>query len=158
MKIRAVLTLTGIVSSLLGALVVYLMLTVPNDLRADALLKQAREDMTSGRSEKAHTSLLSIVQRHPRTDAAAAATAALLTLERKERNDLARQVAQLRTENAQQAKLLGDLQTNVTAIQTAPKPAVTVEAPAPKPAPKPAVKKPAPKKKAPARRTTRRRG
>lgn len=158
MKIRAVLTLTGIVSSLLGALVVYLMLTVPNDLRADALLKQAREDMTNGRSEKARVSLLRIVQRHPRTDAAAAATAALLTLERKERNDLARLVAQLRSENAQQAKLLRDLQTNVTAIQTAPKPVVTVEAPAPKPAPKPAVKKPAPKKKAPAKRTTRRRG
>ena len=157
MKIRAVLTLTGIVSSLLGALVVYLMLTVPNDLRADALLKQAREDMTNGRSEKARSSLLSIVQRHPRTDAAAAATAALLTLERKERNDLARLVAQLRTENAQQAKLFGDLQTNVTAIQTAPKPVVTVEAPAPKPAPKPAVKEPAPRR-APAKRTTRRRG
>jgi hypothetical protein len=154
MKIRAVLTLTGIVSSLLGALVVYLMLSVPNDLRADGLLKQAREDMTNGRSEKARTSLLSIVQRYPRTDAAAAATAALLTLERKERNDLARVVTQLRTENAQQAKLLGDLQKNVTAIQTAPPPpAVTVQAPAPKPAPKATPKKKAPAKK----RTTRRR-
>jgi hypothetical protein len=154
MKIRAVLTLTGIVSSILGALVVYLMLSVPNDLRADALLKQAREDMTNGRSEKARTSLLSIVQRYPRTDAAAAATAALLSLERKERNDLARVVAQLRTENAQQAKLLADLQKNVTTIQTAPPPpAVTVQAPAPKPEPKATPKKKAPAKK----RTTRRR-
>ena len=35
MRVRGVLILTGIVSSILGALVVYLVLSVPNDLRAD---------------------------------------------------------------------------------------------------------------------------
>jgi hypothetical protein len=155
MKIRAVLTLTGIVSSLLGALVVYLMLTVPNDLRADALLKQAREDLNGGQSEKARTSLLHIVQQYPRTDAAAAATAALLSLERRERNDLAKVVTQLRTENTRQAKILGDLQKNVTEIKTAPPQVVTVQGPAPKPP----VPKVVPKKKTPPKKktTTRRR-
>jgi TolA-binding protein len=158
MKIRALLTFTGIVSSILGALVVYLVLSVPNDLRADALLKGARTDMKEGRNAKARQSLLQIVQQHPRTDAAAAATAALLALEQKERDDLARAVAQLRTQNAQQTKLIDELQTNVTALRTAPPKVVTVQAPAPKPA---TTKKVTPPKKTtkkkPASKPTRRR-
>ena len=90
MRARGALILTGIVSSILGALVVYLVLSVPNDLRADALLKQARQDITDGNADKARQSLLEIVQQYPRTDAAAAATAAVLSLDKKERDDLAR--------------------------------------------------------------------
>jgi len=155
MKVRTVLTFTGIVSAILGALVVYLVLSVPNDLRADSLLKQARTDMTAGNHDKARTSLKQIVQQYPRTDAAAAATVALVSLADKERNDLARGLAQLRTQNEEQAKLITDLQQSVTAIRTVPPPApATVQAPAPKPA---ATKVTPRKKVTPKKKTTRKR-
>jgi hypothetical protein len=143
MKIRWLLIFTGIVSSLLGALVVYLVLSVPNDLRADALLKQARQDITDGQNAKARGTLLRIVQQYPRTDAAAAATAALVALEKRERDELARAVITLSSQHAQQAKVLADLQKNLIAMKNAPPNVVTVQAPAPKPAP---AKKAAPKK------------
>jgi len=157
MKIRTLLTLTGIVSSILGACVVYLILSVPNDLRADALLRQAREDMAGGRNVEARQSLLQIVQQFPRTDAAAAATAALMSVAQKERDDLARAIGALRQQNEQQTVQLAALQQTITEIRNTPANTVSVTAPPP-PAAKPAAKpapKPAPKKKAPVRKTTR---
>jgi TolA-binding protein len=158
MRVRAVLTFTGIVSAILGALVVYLILSVPNDLRADALLKTARQEMQGGNNEKARTSLKQIVQQYPRTDAAAAATVALVSLAEKERDDLARGVAQLRKQQEQQTKLVADLQKSVTVLQTpAPQP-VNVQAPAATPAAaKPAPAKKAAPKKSTKKKTTRRR-
>jgi len=154
MKVRTLLTFTGIVSSILGACVVYLILSVPNDLRADAILKQAREEMTAGRNDEARKSLLRIVQQFPRTDAAAAATAALVSLSQKERDDLARAVTLLRQQNEQQTARLDALERGVTDIRTESAKQVTVAAPAPAPE-KPAAK-PAPKKKPPAKKSTRR--
>lgn len=113
MKFRAVLTLTGIVSAILGALVVYLMLSVPNDLRADTLLKDARGELTKGNDDKARESLTKIVQQYPRTDAAAAATVALLSLAQKDRDELTRAVAALRKQNEDQSRALSELQRNV---------------------------------------------
>jgi predicted RND superfamily exporter protein len=154
MRVRGVLILTGIVSSILGALVVYLVLSVPNDLRADALLKQARQDITDKDTDKARQTLLKIVQQYPRTDAAAAATAAVLTLDKKERDDLARAMTSVTAQNTQQTKLIGELQRNVDELKKPPPPApVVVQAPAPKPAPA----KVTPKKKAPAKKPVRRR-
>jgi hypothetical protein len=153
MRVRGVLILTGIVSSILGALVVYLVLSVPNDLRADALLKQARQDITDKDTDKARQTLLKIVQQYPRTDAAAAATAAVLALDKKERDDLARAMASVTAQNTQQTKLLGELQRNVEELKKPPPAPVVVQAPAPKPAPP----KVTPKKKAPAKKPVRRR-
>ena len=154
MRIRGVLILTGIVSSILGALVVYLVLSVPNDLRADALLKQARQDITDKDTDKARQTLLKIVQQYPRTDAAAAATAAVLALDKKERDDLARAMTSVTAQNTQQTKLIGELQRSVEELKKPPPPAsVVVQAPAPKPAPA----KVTPKKKAPAKKPVRRR-
>lgn len=160
MKIRSLLTFTGIVSSILGALVVYLIMSVPNDLRADSLLKEARAQLKDGKNAEARQSLSKIVQQYPRTDAAAAATAALVQLGDKDRDDLSRAIAQIRRQNEQQSKLIADLQTNVNAIRNAPPPApVTVTAPTPKPAAKKVTsKKPTPKKKVtPKKKTTRKR-
>lgn len=149
MRVRGFLVLTGIVSALLGALVVYLILSVPNDLRADGLLKEARQNIADGKNETARASLLKIVQQYPRTDAAAAATVALVTLAQKDRDDLARAVTHVRTQNEQQSKLIAELQKNITELKTAPPKVVTVQAPAPKPAAKkaPPKKKPAPKRR-----------
>jgi hypothetical protein len=153
-KVRPLLYLTAFVAAILGATVVYLVLSVPNDLRADALMKQARKDLTDGNNDKARESLSKVVMQYPRTDAAGAATAALASLGKKERDDLARAIAVLRTQNEQQAQMIADLQKSVTDVKNAPARVVTVEAPAPKPAPA-AVKKPTPKKKAPTRRRRR---
>jgi hypothetical protein len=158
MKIRSLLTFTGIVSSILGALVVYLIMSVPNDLRADSLLKEARAQLKEGKQAEARQSLSKIVQQYPRTDAAAAATAALVQLGDKDRDDLSRAIAQIRRQNEQQSKLIADLQTNVNAIRNAPPPPVTVTAPTPKPpAKKVTAKKPAAKKTTPKKKTTRKR-
>lgn len=152
MKIRWMLILTGITSALLGALVAYLVLAVPNDLRADALLKQARTDVTDGENTKGRATLLRIVQQYPRTDAAAAATAALVALEKRERDELARSVHALQTQHAQQVKLIAALQKNFIDLKNAqPKPA-TVQTAAAQPAP---AKKAAPKKKTPPKKRRR---
>ena len=150
MKVRLLLYLTAIVAAVLGATVVYLVLSVPNDLRADALLKQARQDMTSGNNARARESLSKIVLQYPRTDAAAAATVALSSLSEKERDDLARAISHLRTQNEEQARLIADLQRSVTDVKNAPPKVVTVQAPAPKPA----AKKVTPKKRTSTKKKT----
>jgi len=148
MKVRTLLTLTAIVSTILGALIVYLVLSVPNDLRADALLKDARKNIEARKNDDARATLTKIVQQYPRTDAAAAATVALVSLADQEHRELERAVGALRTENDDQSKLISDLQKNVTEIKNAPPKVVTVTAPPPKKAPA--------KKPTPARRRRRR--
>jgi hypothetical protein len=154
-KVRPLLYLTAIASAILGATIVYLILSVPNDLRADALMKTARQEITDGNHDKARQSLAKVVQQYPRTDAAAAATVALTSLEKKERDDLARVVAQLRAQNEQQSKMIADLQKNVTTIGSRPPQVVTVQAPAPKPAKVTPAKKTPPKKKTTTKRRRR---
>lgn len=147
MRIKPLLILTGIVSSILGAVVVYLMLSVPNDLRADSLLKDAKADIEKKNNAEARKKLSSIVQQYPRTDAAAAATIALIALTEVDRQKVEREVTLLRAQSAQQNKLIADLQKSVTDIRNAPPKVVTVQAPPPKPKPTISVKKSTPKKK-----------
>jgi len=146
MRVRSVLIFTAIVSSILGALMVYLVLSVPNDLRADALLKQARQDVSGGKPAEARQSLAKIVQQYPRTDAAAAATVALLSLADKDREDLARAMAALTRQNDEQSKLIEEIRSGLVEVKNAPPQVVTVQAPPPP--------KPAPAKKAPTKKTT----
>src|SRR5215212_6507762 len=106
MRVRTLLTLTAFVSSILGALIIYLILSVPNDIQADALLRQARKDITAGRNDEAREVLTKIVQQYPRTDAAAAATVALVSLPGKDQRDLVLAVRALRQQNDEQSKLI----------------------------------------------------
>lgn len=133
---------------IVGAVVVYLVLTVPNDIQAGALLRSARQDIAAGRNDRARDELSHIVQQYPRTDAAAAATVALASIEVHERQTLQ---AALSAQKAQ----IADLQKKVDTLAAAPPPAPVV-APAPQPQPQPKPKpKPAPKK--PSRKKHRRR-
>ena len=152
MRIRPLLILTGIFSAILGAIVVYLVLSVPNDLRADSLLRDAKKEIDAKKHDAARQKLVSIVQQYPRTDAAAAATAALMTLADSERQKLEHDIATLQSQHAQQAKLIADLQEGVTEVKNKPPQIVTVTAPAPKPAPP---KKAPPKKKTSTKRRRR---
>ena len=156
MKVRTLLITTALLAIAAGALVAYLILTVPNDLQADALLKQARQDIATGKDNDARAALTQIMQQYPRTDAAAAATVALVSLARREHDDLVRTVILLRNQNNEQTKRLDELQKTVTEIRNAPPKVVTVTAPPPA-AKKPTVKKTPAKKPPPKKRTTTRR-
>jgi len=146
MKVRTLLIGTAIASSILGAVVAYLVLTVPNDLQADALLKSARKEIRVGENDRARRSLLLIVQQYPRTDAAAAATVALVTLADSERQKLLTDMEALRSTLSEQQKQLAAVTQRVDEI--ASRPPVVVQAPAKKAPGKRATTK---------RRTTRRR-
>jgi hypothetical protein len=153
MKVKTLLTLTAIVSSILGAIVVYLVLSVPNDLRADGLLKEARKDLSDGNNDDARTKLTKIVQEYPRTDGAAAATVALVSLADKDVKDLQRAVSVLHRQNDDQTRKISTLEKSLTDLKNAPPKVVTVTAPPPAKKPVVAKKKPTTKKKpAPKRR------
>jgi len=145
MAVRPLLVLTALISSFLGAVAVYLVLTVPNDVQARVLLKQAQTDIGEGDEEHARLSLSEVVQQYPRTDAAAAAAVALATLEARDRQKLAHEVAVLqRTVNAQTLRLDALAQkVNTPPPPPAPSPAPVIAAP-PEPDPAPAKKKATP--------------
>jgi predicted negative regulator of RcsB-dependent stress response len=153
MRVRNVLIITAILSSALAAVVVYLVLTVPNDVQASALLQKARTEMAGGQNGEARQSLAKIVQQYPRTDAAAAATVALVTMADQERQQLQKTVTTLRQTSDAQQKQIAALNDRVQKIASTPPPAPP-PAPAVKPAPAPAKTK---AKKAPVHRAPKRR-
>ncbi|HEV2720199.1 MAG TPA: hypothetical protein VG323_09285 [Thermoanaerobaculia bacterium] len=152
MRVRSLLFITAILSSALAAVVVYLVLTVPNDVQAGTLLKNARNEMAAGHNDEARRSLAKTVQQYPRTDAAAAATVALATLGDQERQQQQKTIASLRQTSDAQQKQIAALTDKVDKLAAAPPPAPP-PAPAAKPAPAPAK----PKKKAVVHHTRRRR-
>ena len=85
MRVKTILIGTAIVSALLGAVIAYLVLTVPNDIEAGALLRSARKEIAAGHNDRGRETLTRVVQQYPRTDAAAAAIAALVSLADRER-------------------------------------------------------------------------
>ena len=134
MKVRALLSFTALVSSILGGAAVYLALSVPNDLKADSMMRDARQKLDGGRRDDAREELGRIIQQFPRTDAAAAATIALVTLGEQERQQLATQMKRLREDNAKTAATLAALQESLDTMKNAPPKTIVVQAPAPKPA------------------------
>ncbi len=136
MRIRTLLIFTAIVSSIVGGFAVYLALTVPNDLKADAMLKHAHKDLEAGKRDPAREELARLVQQYPRTDAAAAAMVALVKLGDQERKELEAEIKRLRNEDAQRMAALSNLRQSVETIKNAPPKQVIVEVPAKKSPPK----------------------
>jgi len=143
MRTRGLLVLTAIVSMIIGAVVVYLVLTVPNDVQAAALMKTARRQIESGDNDRARESLSRIVQQYPRTDAAAAATVGLVTIADNERHKLMTDLAAVRAASDAQQKQIAALGQRVDELAARPVPQPT---PPPAPTPAPAPKKTATKK------------
>ena len=145
MRIRTAIIVTALLSSILGAVVAYLILTVPNDLQAGALMRTARKQIAAGNNDEARQSLSKIVQQYPRTDAAAAATVALETLADSERKKLAADLTNQRNASAAQQKQIADLQQRIEEIgaRPVPQPVIIHET---APAKKTPAKKPPPKK------------
>lgn len=131
-RVRTLLITTALLSSILGAIVAYFVLTIPNDVQADAMLKQARTSIARGDNAKGRETLTQIVQQYPRTNAAAAATAALVKIADDERQKLDRELRALKQDSADQKTKMDALAQQVTTIASAPPKTVTVEAPAKK--------------------------
>jgi phenylalanyl-tRNA synthetase alpha subunit len=142
MRVRTVLITTALLSSILGAVAVYFVLTIPNDVQADAMLKQARQSIARGDNARGRYALTKIVQEYPRTNAAAAATAALVTIADEERQKLGREIQTLRQESADQKAKLDAVTQQVTTIANTPPKTITVEAPVKAPAKKTSTKHP----------------
>jgi hypothetical protein len=146
MRVKPLLIMTAIVSAILGAVVAYLVLTVPNDIQAAALMKRAKEQIAEGKNDQARTALARIVQQYPRTDAAAAATLALIRLGDDDGNKMQREMSSVRESLSMTVARLAAAENEINAIKSAPKPEPVVVHAAPKPEPKPK-RKAAPKKK-----------
>jgi transposase len=142
MRIKTALIATAIVSAILGAVVAYLVLTVPNDIQAGALMKRAREQIVAGKSDQARSSLAKIIQQYPRTDAAASATLALIRLDDDDTARLQREIATMRQSLSMTVARMAAVENEVNIIKSTPPPAPVVQA-----APPPAPKKAPPKKK-----------
>ena len=132
MRVRTLLITTALLSSILGAVAGYFVLTIPNDVQADAMLKQARQSIARGDNERGRDALTKIVQQYPRTNAAAAATAALVTIADEERQKLDREIQALKHESADQKAKLDTVTQQVTTLANTPPKTVTVEVPAKK--------------------------
>ena len=148
MRVRTVLIVTAIFSAILGAVVAYLVLTVPNDIQAAALMKKAREEIAAGENDRARELLSRIVQQYPRTDAAAAATVALSSIADSERHKLMADIIALRAQVVAQQKQIAALGPRVDELAARP---------IPQPAPPPTSKKKATAKKKTAKKTTKKR-
>lgn len=136
---RLLLIVTAIVSSLLGATVAWLVLTVPNDIQAGTLLRAARRDLEAGRNDKARQEYSRVIQQYPRTDAAAAATVALASIADSERHTLADLLDQQKRTQAAQQKTIADLTARLAKLEATPAAPVVVQPP-----PAPAKKTPQP--------------
>jgi hypothetical protein len=140
-RVRTVLVGTALLSAALGAIVVYLVLTVPNDTQAAALMKTAKQQMATGDNDKARQSLSRIVQQYPRTDAAASATVALVTLADNERHKLMAEIDALRKQQDALKQQVSSQNDRVQTIENRPPPAPVIIHEAAKPKPAPVAKK-----------------
>ena len=130
MKPRTLLLSTAIVSSILGSAVAYLVLTVPNDINAAALLRRARKDIGAGNNDEGRKELFVLIQQYPRTDAAAAATVALATIADSERHALQKELEALRRDAAADRKQIAAMQTRIGLLSMAAPAPVQATAPA----------------------------
>jgi len=135
MRVRALLVLSSIVSMAAGAVILYLVLTVPNDITAASLMKTARQQIAAGDNVHARQTLGRIVQQYPRTDAAAAAMVALASLSENEARSRRTEIDELRRKVDAQRKRIDDLDRRVGELASSPPPQPAVQPP-PAPAPR----------------------
>ena len=149
MRARGLLIVTAIVSAILGAIVAYLVLTIPNDIQAAALMRRAKEQIAAGKTDQARMTLARTIQQYPRTDAAASATLALIRLDDDDNAKMQHDLATIRESLSMTVARLAAAENEIHTIKSAPPPAPT---PAPQPPPKPQPKKTTPPKKRPRHR------
>jgi len=131
-RVRSFLVVTAILSAIIGGVVVYLVLTVPNDVQAAALMKTAKQQIAKGDNDHARESLSRIVQQYPRTDAAAAATVALASLNDNDQQKLAADLNALQAAGDAQQKQIAALTQKVDELAARPIPQPAPPPPPPK--------------------------
>ncbi len=118
MRVRTLLIATAVLSTIVGAVVAYLVLTVPNDLQAAALMKTARRQIAAGDNDHARESL-----------------SALASIGENERHKMMADISALRTQSEAQQKQIVALSQRVDEIAARPIPQPAPPPPAPKKAP-----------------------
>lgn len=154
---KTVLALIALALIAMGSATTYLALSVPNDMRAEAILRQARIDLNRNARAEARERLRTVVEHYPRTDAAATAINILFRLEEQDRAKLLTEIETLRKLREADQKRIAQLAGDVNQTRTATAEAAAEAAAAKKLAeekPKIIVQKPKP---TPKRTTTRRR-
>lgn len=152
---RLAIALIALVSLIVGGGVVYFAMTVPNDVKAEALMREAREHLNKKNQPAAREAYEKVIRDYPRTDAASQSLAAVLRMDSDERAQVQARVKALEQSlSAQTAKTRLLEQKLEGAVKAAQKPPVVAPAPAAK---KPTVRRATPKKKAQTRRKTTRR-
>ena len=144
---RLFLLLLAVILLALGAASAWFALSIPNDIQAEKLLRGAREDLKDGKREAARRSLSTLVQQYPRTNAAAAAHAALFELIENDRRKLAGDLDSFEKRLAAERARIGAIEQRLAQPPPAP---VVVKPP---PATTQIIRKSAPRK-TPARRKT----
>ncbi len=99
---RATAILFAVLTLVIGAGAAWVAASVPRDIRAETLLKDARARLQEGKKDEARQTLHEIVKSYPRTDAAAAASYALFRLVEQERKELAARIEELEKDRESQ--------------------------------------------------------
>src|SRR5687767_10091822 len=120
---RGSLLLTAFLFLILGVAAGYLFLSIPRDVRAEALLKQARQALQEKKSDEARQTFERVVKEYPRTDAAGAATYALFRILDQERQELERKLTALEKQRQTDAKKIADVERVTTELAKRPVPA-----------------------------------
>ncbi|HEY0593740.1 MAG TPA: hypothetical protein VGF40_18355 [Thermoanaerobaculia bacterium] len=101
---RSLAILIAITALLVGAAGAWVAVSVPRDVRAEALLKDARAKIQKGEREAARNSLQEIAKSYPRTDAAAAASYALFQMAEQDAAELRARLESLDQSRSAQEK------------------------------------------------------
>jgi hypothetical protein len=105
---RTVAILIAIGALAIGASAAWVALSVPRDVRAEALLKDARAKLQAGDRAAARKSFQEITKTYPRTDAAAAASYALFRLGEQENAELRAKLEALDQSRAAQESMTAE--------------------------------------------------
>jgi hypothetical protein len=138
MAVRKSLVAIGFLLFLFGGVAGYFAWSIPRDVKAEVLLRQARKDLQKGNRDDARRKFELVITQYPRTDAGAAAMYALFRMVDQDRADLKadidRQMKQLASARAQDQSRLTEVEqmSKDAAAAAAKKPEVT-KAPAKKP-------------------------
>lgn len=89
-----------------GAVLAWVALSVPRDVSAQGVLREARDALRAGEVETARAKLQQVIKDYPRTDAAGAASYALFRLYDQERAELRARIDILERERAGQGERL----------------------------------------------------
>jgi hypothetical protein len=111
---KTVLALIGLLLIAMGSATTYLALSIPNDVRAEAVLRQARNELNKGNRDAARERLRGLIEQYPRTDGAATAINILFTMAEQDRERLLAEIEDLRKQRERDRKLLTELAGDLT--------------------------------------------